>query len=106
VALSGDIINSQLSHNVTAVDPRVRPIMTIQNRRNKPKKLVDLESDDCRWPLGDPRQPHFHFCGAQQRPGYPYCERHCQVAFHNPGKLRIQPPPTRMLTALVCTQLY
>jgi len=66
-------------------------IMTIQNRRNRPKKLVDLESDDCRWPLGEPRSPHFRFCAAHQLPGYPYCERHCRIAFH-PAKPRIRPP--------------
>jgi hypothetical protein len=67
------------------------PIMTIQNRRKGPKKLVDLESDDCRWPLGEPRSPHFHFCGAKQLPGSPYCERHCRIAFY-PPKRRIRPP--------------
>src|SRR5262245_65191596 len=41
-------------------------IMTTHSRRNRPKTLVDLESDDCRWPLGDPRQPNFHFCGSLQ----------------------------------------
>jgi GcrA cell cycle regulator len=65
--------------------------MTTQSRRNKPKTLVDLQSDDCRWPLGDPRERDFHFCGAVQLPGYPYCERHCRIAF-GPAKLRIQPP--------------
>jgi len=67
--------------------------MTIPNRHNKPKMLVDLESHDCRWPLGDPREPDFRFCAALQLPGYPYCEHHCRIAF-NPAKLRIQPPPT------------
>ena len=66
-------------------------IMTIQNRRNRPKKLIDLESDDCRWPLGEPRSPHFRFCAAHQLPGYPYCERHCRIAFHA-AKPRIRPP--------------
>jgi hypothetical protein len=65
--------------------------MTIQNRRNKPKMLVDLDTDECRWPLGDPRQPHFHFCGAKQLAGYPYCERHCRIAYY-PPKPRIRPP--------------
>jgi len=63
--------------------------MTTHIRRNKPKKLVNLESHDCRWPIGDPREPHFRFCGSLQRPGYPYCEHHCRIAF-NPAKQRYQ----------------
>jgi hypothetical protein len=66
-------------------------IMTIQSRCNKSKRLVNLESDDCRWPLGDPREPHFRFCGALQLPGYPYCERHRRIAFQ-PAKPRYHQP--------------
>jgi GcrA cell cycle regulator len=62
------------------------------DRCNKPKRLVDLESGDCRWPLGDPREPDFRFCAALQLLGYPCCEHHWRIAF-NPAKLRIQPPP-------------
>jgi hypothetical protein len=65
--------------------------MTNQSRRNKPKTLVELESNECRWPIGDPKEPQFHFCGSLQRPGYPYCERHCRIAF-TPARPRYQQP--------------
>ncbi len=46
-------------------------------RKSAEKKiLVQLEAGDCRWPIGDPRQAHFHFCGAQQVIGRPYCKEH------------------------------
>lgn len=48
---------------------------------SKIKTLVDLEACDCRWPIGDPRQPGFHFCGAQQVLGRPYCKDHWQQSF-------------------------
>lgn len=51
---------------------------------SKPKKLkslLDLESCDCRWPIGDPRQSGFHFCGAQAALGRPYCIEHWQLSF-------------------------
>jgi GcrA cell cycle regulator len=51
-------------------------------------KTVDtLEPYDCRWPIGDPRHPDFHFCGAPQLPGRPYCELHWRMAFL-PAKAR------------------
>lgn len=31
--------------------------------------------DPCRWPIGDPRKPGFHFCGARRSSGS-YCAEH------------------------------
>ncbi len=36
----------------------------------------------CMWPMGDPKQPGFHFCGAPAEVGRPYCSGHCSVAYH------------------------
>ena len=38
--------------------------------------LVDLEPRHCRWPIGDPKQPGFAFCGHEQHPGSSYCPAH------------------------------
>ena len=48
-----------------------------------PKKatLETLEAHQCRWPIGDPRQAGFHFCGAQKAEGRPYCAAHWQMSF-------------------------
>lgn len=35
----------------------------------------------CSWPMGDPKQPGFHFCGEPAEPGRPYCGTHCQQAY-------------------------
>jgi GcrA cell cycle regulator len=35
----------------------------------------------CSWPVGDPKQPGFHFCGDEALPGRPYCAAHCAVAY-------------------------
>ncbi len=35
----------------------------------------------CRWPLGDPKSPDFHFCGSPSIEGKPYCEKHCAMAY-------------------------
>jgi GcrA cell cycle regulator len=35
----------------------------------------------CSWPMGDPKQAGFHFCGAEAVPGRPYCSTHCGMAY-------------------------
>jgi GcrA cell cycle regulator len=47
----------------------------------QPKTIDTLERYDCRWPIGDPRHADFHFCGASQLLGRPYCELHWRMAF-------------------------
>ncbi len=39
-------------------------------------------SRTCSWPMGDPKQPGFHFCGEPAEAGKPYCAHHCHVAYH------------------------
>lgn len=53
--------------------------MTSKTPKNK--TLADLEANDCRWPVGDPRHADFHFCGAQQVLGRPYCIQHWTLSF-------------------------
>lgn len=48
---------------------------------NKQKTLADLEPNDCRWPIGDPRHADFHFCGAQKMLDRPYCITHWPLSF-------------------------
>lgn len=45
------------------------------------KKLVDLDNNHCRWPMGDPRAADFGFCGLEKVPGVSYCEHHARRAF-------------------------
>lgn len=35
--------------------------------------LPELDSNTCRWPIGDPQSPDFRFCGAQTETGQVYC---------------------------------
>jgi GcrA cell cycle regulator len=49
----------------------------------KPKTVATLEKGECRWPIGDPRHPEFHFCGERQAVGRPYCELHWRMAFQD-----------------------
>ncbi|MCR2833150.1 GcrA family cell cycle regulator [Parerythrobacter lacustris] len=57
--------------------------------------LLDLNDKVCRWPMGHPGEPDFHFCGVAVNPGFPYCVEHCGRAFQAqlPRGARRPPPP-------------
>jgi GcrA cell cycle regulator len=57
--------------------------------------LLDLNDRICRWPMGHPGEPDFHFCGEQVNPGFPYCVEHCGRAYQAqlPRGTRRPPPP-------------
>ena len=57
--------------------------------------LLDLSEKVCRWPMGHPGEPDFHFCGAPVNPGFPYCVEHCGRAYQAqlPRGARRPPPP-------------
>ena len=48
--------------------------------------LVELDNHTCRWPIGDPKDENFHFCGKKIRLGQTYCEEHASVAYVKPNK--------------------
>lgn len=43
--------------------------------------LLDLNDKVCKWPIGHPGEPDFHFCGKGAQAGFPYCTEHCLVAY-------------------------
>jgi len=57
--------------------------------------LLDLNDKICKWPLGHPGEPDFHFCGEKVNPGFPYCVAHCGHAYQAqlPRRDRRPPPP-------------
>jgi GcrA cell cycle regulator len=44
------------------------------------RPFLALNSQTCRWPVGDPVSPDFFFCGARPLVGRPYCAEHCARA--------------------------
>ena len=57
--------------------------------------LLELNDRICKWPIGHPGEPDFHFCGEAANPGFPYCVQHCGVAYQAqlPRRDRRPPPP-------------
>lgn len=44
--------------------------------------LLSLNENTCKWPIGDPLNSDFHFCGRQSEESKPYCEFHSKRAYH------------------------
>jgi GcrA cell cycle regulator len=57
--------------------------------------LLELNDRICKWPLGHPGEPDFHFCGDKVNPGFPYCVDHCGHAYQAqlPRRDRRPTPP-------------
>ena len=51
------------------------------DNQNENIKLINLDSHTCRWPIGDPRDEDFCFCGKKVRIGQTYCDEHSLLAY-------------------------
>ena len=56
------------------------------------KSILTLVECSCRWPIGDPQSPDFHFCGKNKVTGLPYCDFHARRAFQPPQLRRRNGP--------------
>jgi GcrA cell cycle regulator len=54
--------------------------------------LLELNDEKCHWPIGDPGQPDFFFCGGKTNAGTPYCGYHGRVAYQPPAARRDRRP--------------
>jgi len=44
--------------------------------------LLELSEQTCKWPIGDPLNADFYFCGRESEEGKPYCAFHSRRAYH------------------------
>ncbi len=64
--------------------PETAPVILPQSTSlaaSKRVTIMDLRESMCRWPLGDPTSPDFHYCGDRSITGLPYCTHHAQIAY-------------------------
>ena len=69
-----------------SVAPKPKPAVKakaiqIEDEKREKVSLSDLKAGQCRWPIGDPKDENFGFCGCEALPGLPYCMEHAQVAY-------------------------
>jgi GcrA cell cycle regulator len=46
--------------------------------------LLEIGVIQCRWPLGDPTEDDFAYCGLEVAKGHAYCAGHCRMAYRRP----------------------
>jgi GcrA cell cycle regulator len=69
------------------------------------RSILTLTANSCRWPIGDPKQDGFHFCGRSRLPDRPYCDVHLRRAFRTPhprSATRDLPPSVALPGPSVC----
>ncbi|MCP1336228.1 GcrA family cell cycle regulator [Futiania mangrovi] len=49
--------------------------------RGKPLSLMELNDRTCKWPIGNPGDADFSFCGESVVSGHPYCQEHLLRAY-------------------------
>ncbi|MCC6889492.1 MAG: GcrA family cell cycle regulator [Hyphomicrobiales bacterium] len=59
------------------------------------RTILELTEQTCRWPIGDPGNPDFFFCGGPSLSGLPYCAYHSRVAYQPANPRRDRRPPSR-----------
>lgn len=70
------------------VEPYVPTVEELVIPMNERRSIETLAECDCRWPIGDPQEGDFHFCGKSKVAGLPYCEFHARRAFQPPQARR------------------
>ena len=55
-------------------------IMSINTMIGFNKTPTSVRAYTCQWPVGDPLEPGFRYCGLDVSPGKPYCFHHCETS--------------------------
>ena len=61
-----------LSTRTTSVKPIISMLNPVTDRA-------------CQWPIGNPGEAEFHFCGKASIQNRPYCNDHCLLAYRQAG---------------------
>jgi len=78
-----------------AEDKPVQKIVSVVNKairhpvNIKGVQLSELKERMCRWPIGDPRDADFKFCGCDSAVGLPYCDDHAKAAYQTVSRNRV-----------------
>ena len=51
-----------------------------------PKQLEELDDSLCKWPIGNPDEKSFYFCGRSSLKDFSYCKLHLLYAYQPKGK--------------------
>jgi len=79
----------QMEYVADAVTERVvRPASDVIVPISRKLTLLQLSERTCKWPIGDPLNEDFHFCGSESGESSPYCGYHSKLAFQPTAERR------------------
>lgn len=90
-AVVGKVHRLELNSRPSPIKKDVAPkVIKPKVQKTDKMSLLDLKLTSCRWPMGEPKDPDFHFCGKDTITGKPYCSEHCKVAYTSLKELASQ----------------
>lgn len=66
----------------------VKPASDVVVPISRHLSLLQLSERTCKWPIGDPLNEDFHFCGHESGESSPYCSYHSRLAFQPTAERR------------------
>ena len=54
--------------------------------------VLTLTNHICKWPIGDPTEQNFRFCGRKSKASSPYCDAHASQAYQPQSRRRRRGP--------------
>ncbi len=66
---------------VVTTRPVMRPVEEVVIPISERVTIMELKESMCRWPLGDPTNSEFRYCGADSPIGVSYCKYHSRIAY-------------------------
>jgi GcrA cell cycle regulator len=82
----------------TALAPQMReeiayvPVIRIEEEvvvaMSRRVQIMELREGMCKWPMGDPQQQDFVYCGADSGFGKTYCTHHANIAYQPAAERR------------------
>jgi GcrA cell cycle regulator len=85
IGVRGNLAVVELADAEPEIMPARENVVIPMSRRIS---IMELREGVCRWPLGDPLQTDFAYCGADCGVGKTYCEAHARIAFQPHGDRR------------------
>ncbi|PWE18833.1 GcrA cell cycle regulator [Marinicauda salina] len=71
--------------------PRPAPVEAARLPNGEYATVLTLRESMCKWPIGDPADATFRFCGRKASPGGAYCEAHAEMAYQPQSKRKRKP---------------
>lgn len=76
-------VRARTARETIALAPRIAPprLARPMDDLAPTASILGLETHSCRWPIGNPDQNDFGFCGREKTSRGSYCDQHAQGAF-------------------------